>query len=300
MRGMTSNLPVILLPDRPAFREQRWEGVETVFYGKSLPDNLPSVTGVVAWGISAELRSQALHLPGLQWALTLTAGVDDWLRELPDGVKLYNAHRLHDDAVAQHAAALILAAARGLPRFARAQEWSKPGHLWTLQGRQVVVWGYGHIGQKLAGLLTPFGAQVTGLRSRSTQAEIDTALAQADDLVLLLPLTPQTRQLVNANTLAKLKAGAWLYNLGRGPLVDTGALLSGLDHLGGAALDVTDPEPLPAGHPLLTHPKVLVTPHIASTTDNLKERGAQFAADFVARHQRGEPLDNAVETGKGY
>ncbi|WP_225430126.1 NAD(P)-dependent oxidoreductase [Deinococcus detaillensis] len=291
----------VLMPDLLEFRAITAEGTESAYYRADfLPEG--EFEGLVAWGMPKKLRLQVLSRPGLKWVLTLTAGIDGWPEMLPPGVTLYNAHELHDEAVAQHAAATLLAAGRGLIRFAQAGSWERPGQLWTLKGRNVVVWGYGHIGRILSDLLAPFGAQITGLRSSSTLQEIQAALSTADDVVLLLPLTEATKQIVNAGVLASLKSGAWLYNLGRGELVDTAALVWALDsgHLGGAVLDVTDPEPLPQGHPLWGRGNVLITPHIASTTQDMQQRAADYAEGVLGQLARGEVPKNKVELGKGY
>lgn len=296
----------VLVPDRPEFA--------------ALADQLPGVTllptdrgrvpggpadGLVLWFLPAAERAQALSRPGLRWVLTLTAGIDHVLPQLPPGAALYNASRLHDHAVAQHAAALLLAVARGLPGYRdaqRARTWAgaRPG-LHTLHGREVVIWGYGHIGRLMAGLLAPFGARVTGLTSRTPPTELNAALRRADDLVLLLPATPATRHTLNADRLATLKPGSWVYNLGRGSLIDEAALATALQTgLGGAALDVTDPEPLPPGSPLWGLDNVMITPHIASTTDDLIFRGAALTADFLRDLLAGREPPGRVEAGRTY
>lgn len=297
----------VLMPDFPEFQAIALDGLEKLTYTRAqLPEE--DADGLVLWLLPREKRLAALQKPGLKWVLTLTAGVDHVLPDLPGGVRLYNAHRLHDAAVAQHAAATILAAARGLHRARDAQHgarWARVptlGPLWTLQGREVVIWGYGHIGRILESQLTPFGARVTGLRSATPQAEIEAAVARADVLVLLLPATPQTKGIVNAGVLARMKPGAWLANYGRGELVVTpdltGALQSG--HLGGAILDVTSPEPLPADSPLWSMPNVIITPHIGSTTDDQVARAAQLTQDFLATLMRGEEPPGRVQADKGY
>ncbi len=295
----------VLIPDLPEFRAIDVPGVEAAYYrADHLPDG--DFAGVVAWGLPRSMRERVLARPNLKWVLTLTAGIDGWPDVLPPGAALYNAHELHDAAVAQHAAAALLAAGRGLIRFAQARHWARGaaerGPLWTLKDRQVVVWGYGHIGRELATLLAPFGVQLTGLRSRSTPQEISAALERADDLLLLLPLTDATRQIVNAEVLGQLRPGAWLYNLGRGELVDPAALIGALDngHLGGAVLDVTDPEPLPDHDPLWGRSNVLITPHIASTTEDMSQRAADYAAGVLGQLARGEEPPNRVELEKGY
>lgn len=278
----------ILIPDLPEFLSQPWPA-PTSPYGKEGPLD-SAATGLIAWNLSEERLREAAKLPSLRWVLTLSSGVDRWLGKLPPAVALYNASALHAEAVAQHATALLLAAARGIPRFARAREWQKPGPLFTLQERHVVIWGYGHVGRRLGQIIAPLGAVVRGLHSGSSPEEIDAALRDASDLVLLLPLTPQTRGLVDERVLGKLKAGTWIYNLGRGELLDTEALLGALDRLGGAALDVTDPEPLPATHPLWQRDNVLITPHVAGSTTDVRRRAVQFAADFAATRFRHHPI----------
>ena len=274
------------------------------FYG---PEGLPAgeADGLVLWLTPPDLRDQLLGWPGLKWVLTLTAGIDHVAGKLPEGVTLYNAHRLHDRAVAVHTLAGMLAAERALHRFRDQQRegrWQPTLDLGGLDGAHVVIWGYGHIGKILEDLLRPFGAQVTGIRSRTPATERDAALAEADWVVLLLPSTPETRGIVDADVLACLKPGAWLSNQGRGDLIETGALLAALDsgHLGGAVLDVTDPEPLPEGHPLWEQPNVIITPHIASATRDLIQRGADYTRAFLTEMQAGREPEGRVKAGQRY
>ncbi|MFC4453189.1 D-2-hydroxyacid dehydrogenase [Deinococcus sonorensis] len=294
----------VLLPDQPPFRALHLPGLEVAYVSA---DHLPDgpADGLVLWGLPREARRTLLTRGGLKWVLTLTAGVDHLLPDLPEGVALYNAHTLHDDAVAQHAAALLLSAGRGLSRFRDAQReghWGLSGSLHTLRGREVVIWGYGHIGRLLEGMLQPFGARVSGLTSRSSDEEVRAALGKADDLVLLLPGTPATRHILNAQRLEQLKPGAWVLNLGRGELIDPDALLSAVQagQVAGAALDVTEPEPLPQDHPLWGLEQVIITPHIASTTDDLPQRGADYATTFLREMQQGGAPEGRVPTGRGY
>lgn len=294
----------VLVPDREEFRTLEVEGVDLAFYS---PEHVPEggADGVVLWLAPARLRDELLALPGLRWVLTLTAGIEHVASALPPGVTLYNAHRLHDRAVAVHTLAGMLAAERGLHRFRDAQHggrWLRTMDLGTLDGARVAIWGYGHIGKILEELLRPFGARVTGIRSRTPAAERDAALAEADWVVLLLPSTPETRGIVNADVLARLRPGAWISNQGRGNLIDTGALLAALDsgHLGGAVLDVTDPEPLPQGHPLWSRENVLITPHIASTTRDLIGRGAEYTQAFLEAMAAGREPEGRVEAGQKY
>lgn len=294
----------VFLPDLPPFHALNLSGVTPLYYSRdSLPEG--EAEGFVLWFLPAEQRRELLSRPGLKWVLTLTAGIDHVVSELPASVALYNAHQLHDRAVAQHALALMLAAGRGLHRFRDAQHgghWSKPGSMYTQGDRHVVIWGYGHIGRLLEGMLEPLGAEVSGLTSRSTQGEVNSALKRADDLVLLLPRTPATRHILNAERLASMKPTAWVYNLGRGELIDPQALNAALEAgaLGGAALDVTDPEPLPQGSPLWKRENVVITPHVGSTTDDLIVRGAAHAQAVIGALQAGREAPGRVDTSRGY
>ncbi|CAM3300538.1 D-3-phosphoglycerate dehydrogenase [Deinococcus saxicola] len=305
----------VLLPDLPEFHalsgtdEHSVPGAEFAFYSQ---EHVPPerAEGVVLWLARGETREKLLGTPGLKWVLTLTAGIDHVQPHLPEGVVLYNANRLHDRAVAVHVAALMLSAMRGLHHFRDAQHagrWSSTrtpndSGLHTLDGQNVVIWGYGHIGHLLEGLLTPFGAEVEGIRSSTPDLQRDGRLSRADWVVLLLPSTSDTRGIVNAELLGKLKPGAWLANAGRGNLIVTDDLLAALDsgHLGGAALDVTDPEPLPQDHPLWVQKNVIITPHIASTTTDLVARGASLTRDFLLTMQQGQEPEGRVLNGQKY
>ena len=294
----------VLLPDLPPFHRLKLNGLEAVFYSR---DHLPQgqAEGMVLWFLPAQQRRELLGRPGLRWVLTLTAGIDHVATGLPAGVTLYNAHELHDKAVAQHALGLMLAAGRGLHRFRDAQRerrWVKAGAMHTLEGREVVIWGQGHIGRLLAGMLEPLGARVSGLTFRSTPVEVEAALRRADDLLMLLPSTPATRHILDAGRLALLRPQCWVYNLGRGELIDPSALHIALSEgrLGGVALDVTEPEPLPPGDPLWDLPNVILTPHVGSTTDDLIERGAGYAAGVLERLLAGDEVPGRVDLGRGY
>ncbi|WP_019008268.1 NAD(P)-dependent oxidoreductase [Deinococcus aquatilis] len=305
----------VLLPDLPAFRalalhdEHGVPGIDLDFYSTAQVPDGPA-DGVVLWMTGPHTRARLLATPGLKWVLTLTAGIEHVQAHLPEGVQLYNANRLHDRAVAVHAVAGMLAAVRGFHRFRDAQarrDWASPAlpdhsGLTTLDDLKVVIWGHGHIGRILEGMLEPFGAQVTGIRSTTPPQERDAALAEADWVVLLLPSTPETRGLVNADLLARLKPGAWINNLGRGNLIVTDDLLAALQSgpLGGAVLDVTDPEPLPRDHPLWGQPNLILTPHIASTTEDLVPRGARLTRDFLLDMLNGREPEGKVTAGRRY
>lgn len=294
----------VLVPDVAEFRALAVPGVELMFFAE---DHVPGgeADGAVLWLVPARTRAALLATPGLNWVLTLTAGIEHVAGQLPPGVALYNAHTLHDRAVAVHTLAGMLGAERRLHLFRDAQqkgEWSRTSDLGTLDGLKVTVWGHGHIGRILEDLLRPLGAEVTGIRSRTPRPERDAALAGADWVILLLPSTPETRGIVNADVLSRLKPGAWISNQGRGNLIQTPDLLAALDsgHLGGAVLDVTDPEPLPADHPLWRQRGVILTPHIASTTRDLTARAAEHTRKFLSDLAAGREPEGRVEAGNMY
>lgn len=244
------------------------------------------------------------RMPHVQVVQALTAGYDDLLGLLPHGAALCNARGLHDASTAEHALALILAAQRELPRWTRAQDRRQWDHAHTrsLADSRVLVVGYGSIGAALGTRLRACEADVVGVarRPRPEQgihgtAELDALLPSAGVVVLVTPLTSDTAGLMDARRLALLPDGALVVNVGRGPVLDTSAMLA--EAASGrlrAALDVTDPEPLPADHPLWTCPDVIITPHVAGGAAAFYPRAAAFVADQIRRFAAGEPLMNVV------
>lgn len=305
----------VLLPDLPEFRalrttsERSVPGCDLAYYADGhVPDG--EATGVVLWFASAETRDRLLATPGLKWVLTLTAGIDHIRNLIPPGVQLYNANRLHERAVAVHALAGMLTAARGFHRFRDAQarrEWASPktiseSGLVSLDRARVVLWGFGHIGRNLEDLLRPFDVFLNGISSATTDSERDEFLETADFVVLLLPSTPDTVGIVNADILGRIRRGAWLVNVGRGNLIVRDDLIAALHsgQLSGAVLDVTDPEPLPQDDPLWAEENVIITPHIASTTTDLVYRGASLTRDFLIDFQQGREPEGLVESWRKY
>ncbi|MEZ0068531.1 phosphoglycerate dehydrogenase-like enzyme [Streptacidiphilus sp. MAP12-20] len=243
-------------------------------------------------------------LPSLKIVQTLTAGMDDVLPHIPPGVTACNARGLHDASTAELAVTLILASLRGIPYFSRLQaegRWSQEFHD-SLADRRVLILGYGSIGQALAARLLPFECEVVPLARRARPGEgvhavteLPALLPTADVVVLLTPLTPETRHLVDAGFLARMKDGALLVNVARGPVVDTEALLKELS--AGrlrAALDVTDPEPLPAGHPLWHAPGTLITPHVGGPSSAFLPRAKRLLRGQILRYERGEEPANRI------
>ncbi|WP_406195012.1 2-hydroxyacid dehydrogenase [Kitasatospora sp. NBC_01560] len=237
---------------------------------------------------------------------SLSAGVDNLLPFLPPGVMLCNARGVHDASTAELAVALVLAALRGIPGFVRAQDtgtW-RGGSFASLADRTVLVIGYGSIGSAVEERLTPFECRIlrvarTGRPSARgpvhAMAELPRLLPQADVVVLTVPLTEQTRGLVDAGFLASLRDGALLVNVARGPVVDTDALLAELrSGRLAAALDVTDPEPLPAGHPLWSAPNTLISPHVGGNSSAFLPRALRLVRAQLTRYLGGERLENVV------
>jgi phosphoglycerate dehydrogenase-like enzyme len=248
------------------------------------------------------------QMPRLRLIQSFSAGVDSIVDVIPPGVVLCNAYGVHDFSVAEWVVGAILAMQRRIPEFLDLQhraEWKREpaDDVSDLEGKSVVVIGYGSIGRAVAARLAPFGARVVGVARhrrddvQSTEA-LPSLLPDADIVVNLLPLTAQTEKFVDGGFLAQMKAGSLLVNAGRGRTVDTQALLDALN--AGrirAALDVTDPEPLPADHPLWRAPNLLITPHIAGTVAKWEERAYRFAGEQIRRLVSSQPL-LGVQTDK--
>jgi phosphoglycerate dehydrogenase-like enzyme len=271
--------------------------------GEQLPDSADEVEVVVLpFGVPDSRMPVLAKLPRLRLIQLMSAGVDHVLRFVPPGVTLCNARGAHDPAVAEWIIAVILAQLRQLPRFVAAQHagaWDPAGGE-LLAGQTVLIVGYGSIGQAAERLLAPFGVTVKRIARNarpgvSSLADLPAHLPTADIVILLVPVTPETTGLVGARFLGQMHDGALLVNAARGSIVDTGALLAELQS--GrlrAALDVTAPEPLPAGHPLWTAPGLLLTPHVAGAETTGMRRVMVVVRDQLARYAAGEPLLNVV------
>jgi phosphoglycerate dehydrogenase-like enzyme len=244
------------------------------------------------------------RLSGVRVVQTLTAGYDNLVGLLPSGVTLCTARGLHDSSTAEHALGLILAAQRELPRWVRAQDEGRWEHAHTrsLADCRVLIVGYGSIGTALDARLRACEAKPIRVARRSRPdenvsgvTELDGLLPSADIVVLVTPLTPETTGLLDARRLALLPDGALVVNVSRGPVLDTSAILA--ETASGrlrAALDVTDPEPLPAGHPLWHSPGTIITPHVAGGAAAFYPRAADFIVEQVRKFAAGEPLRNVV------
>ncbi|MFK4099149.1 2-hydroxyacid dehydrogenase [Streptomyces sp. NPDC019531] len=252
------------------------------------------------------------HMANLRLVQTLTAGVDDVLARLSDivpGVSLCNARGVHEASTAELALALTLASLRGIPQFVRAQQqqaWQSAFHP-ALADKNVLVVGYGSIGSAIEDRLVPFEVARVARVARSARTtergpvhaftELPALLPEADVVILSTPLNDTTRGLANADFLARMKDGALLVNVARGPVVDTKALLTELE-TGRitAALDVTDPEPLPEGHPLWQAPGVLISPHVGGPSSAFLPRAKRLLVDQLNRFVNQEPLRNVILT----
>lgn len=246
------------------------------------------------------------RMPSLEVVQLLSAGYEHVLPLLPSHVTLCNGRGLHDASTAEHALALILAAQRDLPRRAIAQR----EHRWesvplrSLADSRVVIIGYGSIGKALERRLLPLETEVVRVASRARpdeavhgSDELHALLPDADIVVLVTPLTETTRGMVGAPELALLRDDALVVNVGRGPVLDTRALLAENGRIR-AALDVTDPEPLPVGHPLWDAPGVFLTPHIAGGAAAFYPRARAFMDSQLTRWAAGEQLANVVRAGQ--
>lgn len=252
-----------------------------------------------------EVVRQVLAKVEVEVVQTLSAGVDWILPLVPEGVVLCNGSGIHDAPVAEWVVMGLLALLKDLPGFLEAQKERRwvPRRLPDLEGKRVLLLGYGSIGKAVEARLRPFGVEVFPVAKHPrpgvyTLQDLPHLLPQADAVVLLLPLTPETRGVVDREFLARMRPGALLLNAGRGGLVETEALLEALrEGRVRAALDVTDPEPLPEGHPLWQAPGLVLTPHVAGLSEGFTRRAARFLAEQALRYLRGEPLLNVVREG---
>jgi phosphoglycerate dehydrogenase-like enzyme len=238
----------------------------------------------------------------------LSAGADTWIPAVPDGVELCDARGVHDSSTSEWCVAAILSSLRRFDHFARQQAsrlWKPQDVLPTdeLAGKRILIVGAGSIGTALARRLEPFEVCLTFVARTARDGvhgvdELPALLPEHDIAVLLVPLTAATRGLVDKAFLAAMPDGALLVNAARGPVVSTQALTA--EAATGrirAALDVTDPEPLPFDHPLWTMPNVLITPHTAGSVRGVLRRAYALAGDQVRRYCAGKPLENVVRGG---
>jgi phosphoglycerate dehydrogenase-like enzyme len=241
-------------------------------------------------------------LPRLRALQLQTAGYDSVLDLVPPGIDLLSARGVHDDATAELALGLTIASLRGIDTAVRdAGHWTQEVERRSLADSRVAILGYGSIGRAIAERMLACRAVVTGVATSSREDDVLGHVVTAGEVdwsaqhvvVVVTPLTPATRHLVDAEFLARLQDDALVVNVGRGALLDTDAVLAEAGRLR-FALDVTDPEPLPDGHPLWTAPGVLITPHVAGGTTAMLPRMAALLRDQLERYRDGRPLRNLV------
>jgi phosphoglycerate dehydrogenase-like enzyme len=276
---------------------------------------------MIGWSLSAEQMRAAANL---RWIYSITAAVDQFLfpELLRSDISICNAARVHGPVVAEHAMAMVFALAKRVPsavRFQADRKWAME-EIWNerprpreIAGASLLVVGLGSIGAEVATLAAALKMHVMGVRQNPERGAagahevlgyqaIDSALPRADFIVLSAPLTPQTRQLIDARRLQIFKSDAYLINVCRGALIDEEALIKALRdrRLGGAALDVFTEEPLPRKSPLWKLPQVLITPHTAFLTEKVWERHYAAFAGNLKRYFAGEPLQDTVDKKQGY
>jgi phosphoglycerate dehydrogenase-like enzyme len=284
------------------FRADVWTG------GTELPASADEVEVVIPpFPVQSPRLSVLASLPKLRLVQLLSAGAEKVIPHVPPGITVSTARGAHNTSVAEWVLSVVLAHLRDLPRFVLAQREGRWDFTLTgeLAGKNVLIVGHGSIGEAVARRLAGFEVNVQGVARRprpgvSVLADLPALLPRADVVVLLVPVTPATEGLVDARFLAQLTDGALVVNAARGAIVDTGALLAELTS--GrlrAALDVTDPEPLPAGHPLWSAPGLLLTPHVAGASGKPMARALAVARAQLVRYAAGEPLVNVVGEG-GY
>jgi phosphoglycerate dehydrogenase-like enzyme len=241
-------------------------------------------------------------MPRLRVVQLQTAGYDGMLELTPSHVELANARGVHDDATAELALGLTIASLRGIDLAVReAGSWRQDTSRRSLADSRVAILGYGSIGRAVAERMLACRAVVTGVATAARDDDLVGRVVTTGDVdwpaqhvvVVVLPLSETTRHVVDAAFLARLSDDALVVNVGRGPLLDTDAVLAEAGRLR-FALDVTDPEPLPADHPLWTAPGVLITPHIAGGTTAMLPRMADLVRDQLTRLRDSRPLRNVV------
>ena len=270
---------------------------------RRLPDGLDAAEFVLPEGEDRETLEALPRLERVRVVQVLSAGTD-WIEaRVPASAVLCNARGTRDAPVAEWVVGALLGDAYGQFTSARARRWSNATPR-ELQGTTVLIAGFGSIGRAVERRLEPFGVEVIGVAAHARQGvhatgELPDLVGRADAVVVLTPLTRETRGLFDAALLARMRDGALLVNAGRGGVVDTAALVAELES--GrlrAVLDVVDPEPLPDGHPLWDK-ALAITPHNAGDSAPAEKRAIRFSAEQLARFARGEALRNVVRVSRG-
>jgi phosphoglycerate dehydrogenase-like enzyme len=302
---------------------KRWPEMRVVHLPNydRLAEELPDTDIFAGYSLRAE---QLKHAKKMKWIHSTATGVAQLMYpELRDsGIMVTNPSGVFSVPMAEHAMGLLLALARNFPDSVRAQDlakwsqqeiWDKPQHLTELNGKVLLIVGYGSIGREVAKRARAFDMRVWGV-TRSGEGEracvekifaaarLHEALPDADYVLLCAPETAETKHLIGAAEITKMKRGARLINVARGSLLDEGALLAALESgaLGGAALDVAQAEPLPAENPLWKAPNLFITPHTSGVSDRLWDRQTTILVELLERWFDGRELFNRVDFSRGY
>ena len=245
-------------------------------------------------------------MPNLKILQMPNAGYDDALEFVRDGMMLCNGRSIHDDSTAELAVGLTIASLRGFADFVRNQDKSSWVHVrnQSINDKRVGIIGFGSIGSTIAKMLSGFSVEVipftqSGRDNTIAISNLDKHLPTLDVVILILPLTAESKHLFNAQRLALMKDGALLVNVARGPIADTNALVKELNS--GritAALDVTDPEPLPSDHPLWKAKGVLISPHVGGNTSAFEKRARRLIESQLQLLAEGKALNNVIVAGK--
>ncbi|MFN3267525.1 MAG: D-2-hydroxyacid dehydrogenase [Deinococcales bacterium] len=278
---------------------------------------------LVVWTLSPKVLEPLLKMPKLRLIQTLTAGVDHVLRLEPrENIVVCNGKGLHDAPTAELAVSLLLAGVRRLHHFRDLQhkhQWDKSAYAHALLGQEflsleqakVLIVGFGSIGLEIAKRLAPFGCHIEGVARSAGERygcrvhaleHLDALLPDFDAVILVLPDTPDTHGFISSKRLGYFKRGAWLVNVGRGSAIIETDLVAALEsgHLGGAALDVTQTEPLPEDSPIWAVPNLILTPHIAGGGPNFYRKAEALLRRNAAHLLAGQPLENVIDRTRGY
>jgi phosphoglycerate dehydrogenase-like enzyme len=311
---------------KPAMAEairKRWPEMRVLHLPNydQLPAELPDADIFVGYSLRAEQLKEGKKL---KWIHSTAAGVAQLmypeLRE--SGIMVTNPSGIFSVPMAEHTMGLLLALARNFPdsvrgqdraRWAQQEIWDKPQHLTELNGKVLLIVGYGSIGREVAKRAKAFDMRVWGV-TRSGEgdrthaerifsaAKLHEALPDADCVLISAPETLETKYLMGAAQIARMKRGARMINVGRGSLLDEAALVQALESgaLGGAALDVTETEPLPAESPLWKAPNLFITPHTSGVSDRLWDRQTAILISLLERWFDGREMFNRVDFARGY
>ncbi|HUD98404.1 MAG TPA: D-2-hydroxyacid dehydrogenase [Bryobacteraceae bacterium] len=274
---------------------------------EAFADAAPEADVILNWTGSRELLRQVWRMaPRVHWIHARSAGLDEVLfpELIESPVPLTNARGVFSEILGEFVIAAVLFFAKGLRRMVRSQEAGVWDQFDTIEvaGQTMGVMGMGDIGNAAARRAEAMGMRVMGLGRADGRERKRDLLAGADYVVLSLPLTPETRGIIGEAELRAMKPAAVLINVGRGPLVDEAALIAALRErrIGGAAVDVFNQEPLPAGHPYFALDNLLLSAHAADHTPDWQQRAMQLFLENFERYKKGEPLRNVVDKRRGY